>query len=163
MSRTTTWHLRHAHRVWGRAHVACAVAVPTPLPGWLRTALATAWPRIPALAAAPWQLSIRVVGATEASATNQKFRGKSYVPDVLTFPLWQEGYAGDILLCWPKLRAEAAAQGKPLQAHAQHLLIHALLHLAGEDHLTPAQAHQMEAQEIAILALLGWPNPYLIG
>jgi probable rRNA maturation factor len=44
----------------------------------------------------------------------------------------------------------------------QHLVVHSLLHLAGEDHQTPAQATQMETQEIAILATLGWPNPYEI-
>ena len=158
-----TFSLLHRQRVQGQAQVTCAVVSPPALPRWLRQALATAWPHIPAFTQAPWQVGIRVVGKAEATAANQQFRHKSYTPDVLTFPLWEGGYAGDILLCWPKLCADATSQGKPLQAHVQHLLIHALLHLAGEDHLTPRQAQRMEAQEIAILQGLGWPNPYLIG
>ncbi|MCA3244451.1 MAG: rRNA maturation RNase YbeY [Alphaproteobacteria bacterium] len=158
-----TFRLLHRRRVHGQAQLTCAVKVPTQLPAWVRQAVAAAWPAIPAFTATSWQLSIKVSGAAAAAAANQQFRGKDYTPDVLSFPLWDDGYAGDILLCWPKLQADAAAQGKPLPAHVQHLVVHALLHLAGEDHLTPAQARRMEAQEIAILHRLGWPNPYLIG
>ena len=69
-------------------------------------------------------------------------------------------YGGDIVLCAPVLRREAAAQGKALTAHCAHLVVHGMLHLQGADHEAPAQAARMEAREIAILAQLGFPNPY---
>ncbi len=162
-----TYHafrLLHGRRVQGHVQLTCAVGgVPAALPTWVRQAIAVAWPAIPAFTATPWQLGVKVSNAAEATATNRQFRRKGYTPDVLTFPLWDGGYAGDVLLCWPKVRGDAQAQGKPLQAHVQHLVVHALLHLAGEDHLTAHQARRMEAQEIAIVQRLGWPNPYLIG
>ena len=48
-----------------------------------------------------------------------------------------------------------------LEAHAAHLLIHGLLHLAGHDHVdSDTQAEAMEALEIAALAKLGIADPY---
>ena len=52
-------------------------------------------------------------------------------------------------------------QGKTLQHHYMHLLVHGSLHAQGWDHDTsPAQARKMETRETAILARLGVPDPY---
>jgi probable rRNA maturation factor len=67
---------------------------------------------------------------------------------------------GDVVICVPLVLTEAAAQGKPPLAHWAHLVIHGVLHLLGFDHETPAQAEEMEALEIAMLAELGYPDPY---
>jgi probable rRNA maturation factor len=49
----------------------------------------------------------------------------------------------------------------PLEHHAAHLIVHALLHLAGHDHETsPGDAAAMEALEIKALALMGIADPY---
>lgn len=140
------------------------VPCPPAAPAWIRAAITTAAPLIPAFRRAPWALSLKLCDKAEAQAANTTFRHKGYVPDVLTFPLWEQDgprvYAGDILLCWPILPEAAQQRGKPLKAHVQHLVVHSLLHLAGEDHETPAQATRMEAQEIRILKQLGWGNPY---
>lgn len=139
--------------------------VPAATPRWVRQAVAAAYPAIAKFYTAPWQFTVRMASEPAAQAANQQFREKTYTPDVLTFPLWEDlgevAYAGDILLGWPKVVADAQLQDKPLKAHVQHLIIHAMLHLVGEDHQTPTQATRMEAQEVAILAALGWPNPYL--
>jgi probable rRNA maturation factor len=139
--------------------------LPTACPRWVRQAVAAAVPAIAQFHTQRWQFTLRITSGATAKEANQQFRNKDYTPDVLTFPLWEDAagvpYAGDILLGWPKVVADAAAQEKPLKAHVQHLVVHAMLHLVGEDHQTPKQAKQMETQEVAILAALGWPNPYL--
>ena len=71
--------------------------------------------------------------------------------------------SGDIVLCAPVLRREAAQQGKTLDAHCAHLVVHGMLHLQGYDHERAAEAARMEAREIAILAGLGFADPYGYG
>ena len=67
---------------------------------------------------------------------------------------------GDIAISYDTCAREAAAQGKPLADHATHLLVHAILHLAGYDHEDDADADTMEDAERAILATLDIPDPY---
>ena len=67
----------------------------------------------------------------------------------------------DLVLCAPVVEREAREQGKTLQAHYAHLLVHGTLHAQGYDHETSeAEAEAMEALEIEILAGLGIDNPY---
>jgi probable rRNA maturation factor len=67
---------------------------------------------------------------------------------------------GDLVICAPVVAREAAEQGKALQAHWAHMLVHGVLHLLGYDHLEAEQAAEMEALETRILAGLGFPAPY---
>jgi probable rRNA maturation factor len=69
-------------------------------------------------------------------------------------------YLGDLVICQPIMEQEALQQGKTLQHHWAHLLIHGLLHLQGYDHQTESEAEQMEQREITILEQLGFTNPY---
>jgi predicted ribonuclease YlaK len=55
---------------------------------------------------------------------------------------------------------EAAAQGKTLEAHFAHLVVHGMLHLQGYDHEQEGEATEMEALETAILRGLGYADPY---
>jgi probable rRNA maturation factor len=47
-----------------------------------------------------------------------------------------------------------------LRAHLAHLIVHGMLHLQGYDHERGADAAQMEARETALLARLGYRDPY---
>jgi probable rRNA maturation factor len=117
------------------------------------------WVRAALLADAT--VTVRFVDAIEGRALNAEFRGKDYATNVLTFVYDDEHpRAGDIVLCAPVVRREAAAQGKPLAFHHAHLVIHGMLHLQGFDHERHAEAALMEARETAILATLGLPDPY---
>jgi len=115
-------------------------------------------------------VTVRLVGAVEGRELNRDFRGKDYATNVLTF-VYGEGeavpqgeadapLAGDLVLCVPVVVREAAEQGKPLEAHFAHLVVHGMLHLQGYDHEVADEAEEMEALETQILATLGYPDPY---
>jgi probable rRNA maturation factor len=107
-------------------------------------------------------LVLRFVDEAEGRALNRRHRGKDRPTNVLSFVYDDEHGApgGDIVLCAPVLRREAAEQGKPVAAHCAHLVVHGVLHLLGYDHEHAADARKMEARERAILATLGFGNPY---
>nr|Q0BC19.2 RecName: Full=Endoribonuclease YbeY [Burkholderia ambifaria AMMD] len=110
------------------------------------------------------QLTVRFVGEEEGRTLNDGYRHKDYPTNVLTFaydPLPDGTVIGDLVLCCPVVEKEAQEQGKPLAAHYAHLLVHGALHAQGYDHETSEEdAAEMEALEVAILAKLGFPNPY---
>ena len=111
---------------------------------------------------APAELTVRVVGEDEARALNRDFRGKDYATNVLTFDYARAPVVlADLVLCGPVVEREALAQGKPLQAHYAHLLVHGTLHAQGYDHETNERdALEMEALEVLLMASLGFANPY---
>ena len=108
------------------------------------------------------EITVRIVGAEEGQTLNRDYRGKDYATNVLTFDYTQAPLVtADLVLCAPVVEREALEQGKTLQAHYAHLMIHATLHAQGYDHETGEQdAQEMEALEIRLLATLGYANPY---
>jgi probable rRNA maturation factor len=64
------------------------------------------------------------------------------------------------VICAPVVAREARSQGKSVRAHHAHMLVHGLLHLAGFDHEREREAARMEARERAVLARLGFADPY---
>ena len=93
---------------------------------------------------------------------NHRFLKKDKPTNVLSFPALPnaERNLGDVALAHGVCAREAAIQGKPLSHHLQHLVAHGVLHLLGYDHMTDAEAAEMEGLERAVLAGLGIPDPY---
>ncbi|HEY3858319.1 MAG TPA: rRNA maturation RNase YbeY [Gammaproteobacteria bacterium] len=111
------------------------------------------------------ELSIRVVSEPEGAELNSRYRGKSGPTNVLSFPAeLPPGVplptVGDLVICAPVVVREAAAQGKSVESHWAHLTVHGCLHLIGYDHEDDNKAAEMEPLETAILAGLGYPDPY---
>ncbi len=108
------------------------------------------------------EITVRIVGEEEGRELNKSYRKKDYATNVLTFDYAQEPVVmADLVLCAPVVAREAKEQGKTLAAHYAHLLVHGALHAQGWDHETSkADADEMEAYEVEILAGLGLKNPY---
>lgn len=112
------------------------------------------------------EAAVRLVGEEEGRELNQSYRGKEHATNVLTFSYDEEkgdGSAplrGDLVLCVPVVAREAREQGKAIDAHFAHLVVHGMLHLQGFDHTDRDNAERMEAHERDILRTLGYADPY---
>lgn len=114
------------------------------------------------------ELTVRVVGREESAGLNETYRHKPGPTNVLSFPFEappgvDTPLLGDLVICAPVVREQAAEQDKPAEAHWAHMVVHGTLHLLGHDHLHDVQAAEMEALEIEILGVLGYPDPYHVG
>lgn len=123
------------------------------------------------------RFQVVVLGCDDAriAALNAEFRGKPKPTNVLSWPAIEIGprapgahpalpeidELGDVAISFDTCEREALAQAKPFADHATHLLVHAILHLAGYDHINDMDAMTMEDGERAILSRLGIPDPYL--
>jgi probable rRNA maturation factor len=111
------------------------------------------------------EATVRLVGEEEGRRLNKNYRGKDCATNVLTFfydnePGDDAPLRGDLVLCVPVVTREANAQGKPLDAHFAHLVVHGMLHLQGLDHKAKDATEDMEARERDILRSLGYADPY---
>ncbi len=128
--------------------------------GWVNTTLEKAnYPHTTA------ELHVRIVDLAESQQLNNQYRHKDKPTNVLSFPAHIPAHIpinllGDLAICAPVVCAEAERDGKLIEAHWAHMLVHGSLHLLGYDHEEEQQANIMEALEISILQSLGFVNPY---
>jgi len=117
---------------------------------WIRHALAV-----------DGEITVRIVGEAEGRQLNRSYRAKDYATNVLTFDYDDDPVVlADLVLCAPVVEREAVEQGKSLEAHYAHLVVHGVLHAQGWAHERAAEARRMEARESAIVQALGFPDPY---
>ncbi len=120
---------------------------------------------------------ISVLGCDDAhiATLNQQFRAKPAPTNVLSWPSAERGAAqdggmplrpeagadmalGDIAISYDTCANEATEAGKPLKNHTTHLIVHAILHLLGYDHIRDKDANLMMNNEREILGKLGLPD-----
>lgn len=125
-------------------------------------------------------VSLTFVRDPAMRALNREHRGKDAPTDVLSFPLHPpeafdrrgatqprdradgaERMLGDVVVSVDTAARQAADYDVPLAREIERLLIHAVLHLAGHDHLAAGERAVMEAEERRLAAAIGMPWPYL--
>ena len=132
--------------------------------GWVQAALAAV--DVPKRGTA--EVAVLVADSETVRQMNYDHRGKDGPTNVLSFPvrdlvgLPDEASVplGDVVLCPEVIARESAEQGKAADDHWAHLCVHGALHLAGFDHENAADAAEMEALEVKILAEMGVSDPY---
>ena len=122
----------------------------------------------------PDRYEISLLGCNDRriSALNADFRGVPQPTNVLSWPSAERGAReegamprlpppdpagepvalGDVAIAWETCESEARAEGKSLEAHARHLLVHGTLHLLGFDHERDGDGDLMERLEAEVLA-----------
>jgi probable rRNA maturation factor len=130
----------------------------------LRQAIAAAAAAVPRTTG---ELSVVLTDDAAIRTLNRTWRGKDASTNVLSFPAAASPIRGvprqfgDIVIAYETTTREALAEHKPFRQHLAHLAVHGFLHLAGYDHETDKDAEAMERLEVAILARLKVPNPYI--
>lgn len=117
--------------------------------------------------AEPSEMALCLVSEPEIQALNKAYRNRDKPTNVLSFPadipdVVDISLLGDVLICAAVVEKEALEQGKTLESHWAHMVIHGSLHLQGYDHEENEEAEVMEAKEIEILNHFGYSNPYTI-
>jgi len=132
------------------------------------------------LPAEGFRIALLACDDARIAVLNADFRGKPAPTNVLSWPSEERAAEfvgeepgrpeagpedepeelGDIAIAWETCAREAAEQGKPMEAHVAHLVVHAVLHLLGYDHIEDEDAALMEGHEVRILASMGLPDPY---
>lgn len=124
------------------------------------------------------QMTVRIVELEEIGQLNEQYRQKNGPTNVLSFPFetmpgmpaelqaalqaeLQDSELGDVIVCAAVVQREALEQDKALEAHWAHMVVHGTLHLLGYDHIQDRDAEEMESLETAVLAELGYADPYL--
>ena len=124
-----------------------------------------------------WEIGLLACDDSRITALNADFRGKPAATNVLSWPAEDlapetpgarpappepgvEPFLGDIAIAWETCAREAEQAGRPLADHVTHLIVHAVLHLLGYDHIRDPDATLMVTTEVAILGKLGVPDPY---
>ena len=141
------------------------------------------WAEAAYLGDVPAVVSMLITTSEEIQQLNKQYRDKDKPTNVLSFPmelpagmpeelpeeLAQEmseemagdvALLGDIALCAPVIRQEAAEQSRTQEEHWAHMVVHGMLHLQGYDHIEDAEAEVMEGLEVKILDRLGFSDPY---
>jgi probable rRNA maturation factor len=107
------------------------------------------------------ELTIVLTDDDQLQALNRDYLGIDAPTDVLSFPSGETDpetgfpYLGDILLSIPRAASQAEDAGHNLDAEAQLLVVHGVLHLTGHDHAEAEEKERMWQAQAEILSQLG--------
>lgn len=117
------------------------------------------------------EISLTVVTEDEIQSINAEYRGIDKVTDVLSFPQYEcvqdiedeieyidddmTLLLGDVVICYDKVKSQAAEFGTTEAREFVYLFVHSLLHLLGYDHMEEEEKREMRAHEEAIMTIMG--------
>lgn len=101
------------------------------------------------------KVSLALVGQQQIKDLNQRYRDKSEATDVLSFPLKEKDYLGDIAISLPIAKKQADEYGHSLARELGFLFLHGLLHLLDYEHYQAETKKVMRAKEKKILKKIG--------
>ena len=129
------------------------------LPTLSKSALARFVNRARTLIGLPGAVEVLLTSDPEIKRLNRTFRRKNKPTDILSFPTPPEisaQHAGDLAISLDTAARQAAEHGHSLPNELRILLLHGLLHLAGEDHET--DSGEMAARESTLRTQLRLPS-----
>ncbi len=119
------------------------------------------------------ELTIRLVTINEITTLNHQYRQQNRPTNILAFPFQGHNVMelkypllGDIIICPAILLQEVENQphhpniDTALIIHWAHITIHGILHLLGFDHSDEQETLIMQTEEINLLEILNFDNPY---
>ena len=111
------------------------------------------------------ELTVRIVGEPEGRDLNERYRRAHGATNVLSFPFESPpgvslDLIGDVVICAPVVKREAAQRSVAARAHFAHMVVHGVLHLFGHDHQHDDEARRMQGCETQLMTLLGFDDPY---
>ena len=96
-----------------------------------------------------YMLTLAFIGEARAQTLNRVHRKKTYVPNVLSFPLTSD--AGEIYITPEVAKREAQKYDMTVSGYIGYLFIHGLLHLKGHDHgATMEEAEQKYVRQFKL-------------
>jgi len=109
------------------------------------------------------EMSLIITDNEEVRALNARYRGVDAPTDVLSFadgsviPATGAPYLGDVVISYPRAKAQAESGGHPVEWELCLLAVHGVLHLLGHDHAKPSEKALMWSAQSEILNSLGCP------
>jgi probable rRNA maturation factor len=108
------------------------------------------------------ELTLVITGDDKVRDLNRRYRGMDAPTDVLSFAeaeadmrLAEPDYLGDVVVSYPRAKAQAASAAHPVTAELLLLVVHGVLHLLGHDHADRVGKRKMWAAQKEILNELG--------
>ena len=115
-----------------------------------------------------YEIDVSLVDDETIHQINRDYRNVDRVTDVISFAfnddknpndqinsLEVQKMLGEILICLPQAKRQAAEIGNTLERELSFLFTHGLLHLLGYDHMTPEDEAIMFPLQEKILGLVG--------
>ncbi len=111
-------------------------------------------------------LEIVILGEVGIERLNREWLGHEGPTDVIAFDLGDRpagkthAVAGQINVCWPIARKQAARRGHAAETELLLYIVHGLLHLLGYDDHDPRAAAQMHRREDELFGELGFGSVF---
>jgi probable rRNA maturation factor len=99
------------------------------------------------------EVTVALISDERMRTLNRAYRGKDYATDVLSFPVDDDSFRGDIAIAAGVAERQADEAGHPVATELRVLALHGLLHLLGYDH--ERDAGQMSRAEARLRKAAG--------